>query len=309
MKPRPLLALLLLTVVPPLLGALLAPHVYTHLIPALHRAWPKFAPFNAPEFQRVMDRCVVAVSLLLLFPAFRLSGLAPQMRDALKLSRKRGVALARAVAVGMVSMGGAYFLGWLFGGYRVSSSVRNWPDFFSHAGFFLAGSVFIGVFEEMFFRGFVFGALRRRMGFWTAAVTASLFFMSLHFLHPALPPGFDGTRWSAGFAMMPLVICSLDPERDRAFAITLFLMGLTLCRIYERDGNLWRAIGLHGGWVWAMQLGAFALDHNWAIMRGVLGPSDYVAQGPVAIPIIAAFLAWALIERRGRASPDIVNHP
>ncbi len=294
MKPRPILAILLLIVVPPLVGALIAPMVNAHLITALHRMWPGFEPFNAPEFRRVMDRCVLAVSFVLLFPALRLSGLLPRIRGALKISGDRVRVLAVAAMVGLLSMSCGYLLGWLMGGYRLNSGISA-AQILGRAAMFLAGSIFIGLFEETFFRGFFFGALRPRLNFWLAAIIASLFFASVHFLHPNLPANFDASRWSSGFAVMPLMIQGFDPARDGAFAITLFLMGLTLCRLYETDGHLWRAIGLHGGWVWAMQLSAFVFNHNWAIMRGLLGPGDYVSQGALAIVIVAVFFVWAIL--------------
>jgi membrane protease YdiL (CAAX protease family) len=296
MKPRPLLALLLLVLVPVLAGALLAPLVYAHVVPALFRMFPSVDSFNTPDFPRVVNRCVMAVVLVMLVPSFRVSGLGATLRASLRLDASRARTLAVAVVVGLGSMGVAYLAGWLLGGYRISDDVRGWPHALSRAALFLGGSVFIGVFEETFFRGFVFGALRTRLGFWIAAVLASLFFMSLHFLHPPVPEGFDGSRWNAGLALLPQIAQGFDAARDGAFAITLFLMGLTLCRLYESDGHLWLCIGLHGGWVWAMQNGAFVLDRNWAFMRGVFGPSDYVAQGPAAIPIVAGFLAWAVLK-------------
>ena len=45
MKPRPFVALLMLIAIPPLIGALIAPQVNAHLIPALHRAWPHVSMF------------------------------------------------------------------------------------------------------------------------------------------------------------------------------------------------------------------------------------------------------------------------
>lgn len=318
MKARPLAALLLLVAVPLTAGALLAPPVFAHVVPALQRAFPGFGSLARTDFLRAMDRCVMLAALAMLVPAFRMSGLMPRIREALKLSRRRAWLLAASVAVGLVSMGGAYVAGWLLGGYRASHELDSGGQMLAKAAQFLGGSVFIGLFEECFFRGFVFGALRTRLGFGTAALAASVFFASLHFLHPPLPPDFDGTKWNAGFVAMAQAAGGFELERDGAFALTLLLMGLTLCRLYERDGHLWRAIGLHGGWVWAMQSGGFALDRNWAILRGVLGPSDYVAQGPVAIPIIAAFLAWALLAGRGTGTQNqalpggasgFINHP
>lgn len=293
MMPRPVRALLLLLFVPPAVGALIAPHIFAHVTPLLHRIAPDFHSFDNPEFIRILDRCVLGVAIAMLVPTIRMSGLAPRIRDALRLTAPRVRTLALAIVIGLASMGIAYFIGWLFGGYRVDGDVRGWWHVLGRAAFFLFGAVFVGVFEEVFFRGFVFGAIRTRLAFPVAAAIASLFFMSMHFLHPKLAAEFDGTRWNAGFAVAPEILGAFDLKRDGAFAVTLFLMGLTLCRLYESDGHLWRCVGLHGGWVWAMQTGAFVLNHNWAILRPLLGPSDYIAQGPVAIPIIGAFLVWS----------------
>lgn len=304
MKARPLQALLLLVAVPLVLGAVIAPQAYAHLLPLLQRAFPAVDSFADADFPRVMDRCVVGVVLVVLVPAFRMSGMLPRLRTALRLGGGRAGLLAASVGIGLASMGGAYVLGWLLGGYRTSDDVMSPAHLAGRGALFLAGSVFVGLFEEIFFRGFLFGVLRTRLGFWPAAVAGSVFFMSLHFLHPPLPDDFDGTRWSAGFTALAHVAGGFDVARDAAFALTLFLMGLTLCRLYERDGHLWRMIGLHGGWVFAMQFGAFAFDRNWAILRGLLGPSDYVAQGPVAVPITAAFLVWALVRAPGAGAPE-----
>ena len=67
--------------------------------------------------------------------------------------------------------------------------------------------------EELFFRGFLFGGLRRRMGFWTAALISSAVFAFTHYL-PLL---------------MPL----------------LFVVGLGLAWVYERRGSLWPCMAAH----------------------------------------------------------------
>lgn len=295
MKPRPLVAVALLLVLAPLLGALLAPLVYDHVVPLLHRQWPHYRPFDAPDLPRVLNRCVLVATLAFLVPALRLSGLWPTLRAALRLDGARLRVLAVAVALGLGSMGLAYVVGWLLGGYRISDEFTSWTLLANRMGVFLVGAVFIGLFEECFFRGFLFGALRQRLGFLPAALLASAVFASVHFLQPPEEAVAEGTRWNAGLALLPSLFGGFDPSRDAAFAATLFLMGLAFCWHYEDDRHLWRIAGLHAGWVWSMQLGAFALDHNWAIMRGVLGPSDYIAQGSVAIPIVLAFLAAAIL--------------
>jgi membrane protease YdiL (CAAX protease family) len=76
------------------------------------------------------------------------------------------------------------------------------------------GAVLVAaVYEEILFRGFVFGMLRPRLGFALAAAASSFIFA---LLHPPL------------FAMGPI-----------------FLVGLVLCYVYERTGSLYYAMFYH----------------------------------------------------------------
>ena len=297
MKPRPVAAVAGFLLLAPLAGALLAPAVQGYVVPLLHRIWPDFAPFADPPFSRVLNRCVLVAALLFLVPALRVSGLLPELRTALRTSPGRLKSLALSVLLGLLSMGLAYAVGWWLGGYRLSDDDAG----IGRLLMFLAGSVYIGLFEEAFFRGFVFGALRQRLGGMAGAIVASVFFSAVHFIQPSegVP---SGGGWRAGLALLPHLFGGFEPARDAAFAVTLFLMGLTLCRMYERDGHLWRAVGLHAGWVWAMQAGALVLDRNWAVMRDILGPSDYVAQGPLALPVVLAFFLSTLRRRNVAAT-------
>lgn len=300
MTPRPLSALAALILLPLLAGALVAPVAHGHVVPALDRLMPG-GSFAAPEFTRVVTRCVMLVALVSLPWIVRLSGLRPELASALRPDRHRARALAGAIAVGVTSLLAAYGTGYLLAGYRLSDDIHGTGHLVSRAALFLGTAVFVGLFEETLFRGFLHGALRSRLSFWPAAVAGSLFFAILHFMHPPLPVGFDPDRWYAGLALLPHLFGEFQPDRDGAFFCTLFLMGLALCARRERDGHLWYAIGLHGGWVWALQLGAFVLDRNWAFLRGPLGGSDYIAQGAIAVPILLLFLLWNLRPTANRA--------
>lgn len=67
-------------------------------------------------------------------------------------------------------------------------------------GLFMAAAVGAPLLEETFFRGALFGALRRRLGFWTALVGSAAFFAALH---PQLPLGFlPIALLGAGFAAL-----------------------------------------------------------------------------------------------------------
>ncbi|MDI6873535.1 MAG: CPBP family intramembrane metalloprotease [Actinomycetota bacterium] len=85
------------------------------------------------------------------------------------------------------------------------------------ADLLVAGLVIIiaaPVFEEIFFRGFLYPAMRRRMGVWSASLLNGFLFAAVHF--------------------------SLFGLLGRTLVGTLF------CLLYEYTGNLWSPVAAHG---------------------------------------------------------------
>lgn len=81
-----------------------------------------------------------------------------------------------------------------------------------------AGVLFVviaPVAEELFFRGFLYGALRNRLGPFAAAAAGGIVFGSLHVF--------------TGLEAVPLLI----------------VLGVILCLVYERTGSLYPCIGMH----------------------------------------------------------------
>lgn len=81
-----------------------------------------------------------------------------------------------------------------------------------------AGVLFVvlaPVAEELFFRGFLYGALRNRFGPLSAAAVGGLIFGSLHVF--------------TGLEAVPLLVA----------------LGVILCLVYERTGSLYPCIGIH----------------------------------------------------------------
>ncbi|HKU18287.1 MAG TPA: type II CAAX endopeptidase family protein [Candidatus Saccharimonadales bacterium] len=76
------------------------------------------------------------------------------------------------------------------------------------------------VVEEIMFRGFLFGGLRRRLSFPIVTLLVSVIFASLHLLE-----GAGGLLWVAG--------------------IDTFVLSLVLCYVREKTSNLWAGIGIH----------------------------------------------------------------
>jgi uncharacterized protein len=84
-----------------------------------------------------------------------------------------------------------------------------------------AGILIIGVApvsEEIFFRGFMYGGLRRRLPWWAAALIAGLVFGALHYTGPD------------SIGVVP----------------QLAVLGFILAWLYERTGSLWPPILMHG---------------------------------------------------------------
>jgi len=130
--------------------------------------------------------------------------------------------LVRAVAIGLI----AFVLASLFN-YGVQSLMDKPPhnpqlDLIAPGGFswgrLLVTLIVFGAVapftEEMFFRGLIYGWLRRRVSVWLAAGVSGLGFAVLH-----------GIWW-----LIP----------------ALFLLGVALALIYERSGSIWASVITHG---------------------------------------------------------------
>jgi len=68
--------------------------------------------------------------------------------------------------------------------------------------------------EELLFRGYYFGKLRRENGFWISAIFTSILFGIIH------------GQWNVG--------------------VDTFALSIFLCLLREKTGSIWMSIGLHG---------------------------------------------------------------
>jgi membrane protease YdiL (CAAX protease family) len=302
--PRPVLAILLLLVVPVILGCLASPWVF-RAVPRLNDAFLQSESDSLanPSFERVTSRCVSLAALFLLVPVIRMAGLGGHLGRSLAFSRSRWGDLARAWLLGCASMGALYAAGWLAGAYAPSPKVAGWGPAGARMLSFVAGSLFIGFFEEAFFRGFLFGAARTKAAFWPAALLTSAFFSSVHFMRPDAPAAVTDPAWHSGFALLPHLFAKVTLAKDWPFMTTLFFMGIALCGYVERKGCLHFAIGLHAGWVLAMQTAAYLLDRKKGFLDPLFSRSDFLSKGALALLVILPF-AWYAARGVARATPS-----
>ncbi len=151
--------------------------------------------------------------------------------------------------------------------------------------------LFVGLYEELLFRGYALSTLASGMGFWPGAVLLSLVFGAVHYF--------------------------LKPMETWADGLSVTLIGFFLCLTLRRTGSLWWAIGFHFGFDWAALFvfggpnsgnGGRPMDER-LLASSFHGPA-WLTGGPLGpeasllvFPVIAALFALFLARYRERLFP------
>ncbi len=280
-------------------GGLLAPWVHGALVRA-GRQFPGLAELRDLEFERVISRCVLAVVVLGLIPMLRMSGV--RRREAVGLggggSGYRDLASgggAGALAVLLLTA-----TGWLAGVYEPAESISlSWASSLLPG---LVAALAIATFEEVLFRGALFGGLRPVIGGGAAAVVCSAVFALVHIATPEPTVGIAHAHWSAGLELLPDMFRMVH---GGAFYLpyvgSLFLMGVALCAMYVWRGSIWMGIGLHAGmiWMWLWVPRVLAPAQQSGLGDGS-GPSGLVKSHSVFLCMLGLAVALALLAANQR---------
>jgi membrane protease YdiL (CAAX protease family) len=189
--------------------------------------------------------------------------------------------LTIAAVVGMIA---------LAGGYTVSGLALHGTAALRSAVLWGLAFLAVGLYEEVYFRGYPLAALTRGLGFWPAALGLSLLFGALHYFNKPMESWLD-------FASVGLI-------------------GLFFCFSIRRTGSVWFAIG----WHFTYNFGSMALfggpntGNGGKPLPGHLldsafhGP-DWLTGGPMgpeaSVFIFVAIAAlFAGIHRRFRTAPQ-----
>lgn len=111
-----------------------------------------------------------------------------------------------------------------------------------YAGVWALGFLVVAFFEEFLMRGYALFTLASGIGFWPAAILLSIPFGAGHIYNP-------GENWVG--------------------ATTAVFMGLLLCLVVRRTGDLWFAIGLHAAWDYAQSF-VYSVPDSGVTVRGHL---------------------------------------
>ena len=279
-------------------GALLAPGLFWLGQWAIQQdVIPQLRPFG---FEKYLNRAVLVLALGLLWPLIRGLGLSrwTDLRLHPNPWRLRDLATGLALAVGGLAAVGALLV---WGG---DLTFKGWPDLPSVLGAVLTGAV-VALIEETFFRGALFGVLRRDMSWPVALVGLSLFFAVLHFLRPDPSVGrVQEVAWNSGLLLLPHLFWQFS-HMDLLLGtlFTLFLMGCVLGFAVVRTGSLYLAVGLHAGWVFALKL----LSHITHITRRPessrwIGDDMRSGLAPAVLMAATGLILLLLLRRRQKAT-------
>ncbi len=144
---------------------------------------------------------------------------------------------------------GVYHFGSLaLGGARILKFAVFWSVLF----------LFVGLFEEFFFRGYTQFTLSRGLGFWPAALMLSAAFGGIHL-------GNSG--------------------ESKIGALGAALIGLFFCLTLRRTGNLWFAVGMHMAWDWGETFFYSVPDSGFVapghLFNATIAGPEWLTGGPV----------------------------
>lgn len=262
-------------------GALLAPPLYW-LGQHLTRIAPKLA---TEPFHRYVDRSILGIALLGLWPLVKSLGFASVTEIGLVSPRGQCKRLAGGFLFGLFSL--AIIAGTAFAFHaRVLNSKLSGADIAHKLFSAAATAIIVAILEEILFRGALFGSLRKVFHWFFALVISSLFYALMHYFKSADITG--PVTWLSGLQLLPLMFQNLaDFQAMVPGFFNLTLAGILLAWAYQRTGNLYFSIGLHGGWIfwikaYAAVSGSAPQANLWLWGKGSMA----IVNGWIALPVL-----------------------
>jgi uncharacterized protein len=134
----------------------------------------------------------------------------------------------------------------IFGGYSFGALAEHGADILKWGLLELVGFIFVGLYEEFLFRGYLQHSLSKLVGFWPAGIVLSVGFGAVHLSN-------QGEDWVG--------------------AASIVVVGLLFVFTLKRTGNLWYAVGLHAGFDWAESF-LYSVPDSGELIFGHLSDSE-----------------------------------
>lgn len=297
---RPLRALVIYIVAVFIGGALLAPPLYW-LVQYFAHSFPRLA---AAPFHRYVNRALLGIALVGLWPLVKNLGFASPREIGLVKPRGQLKKLGAGFLLGLVSLA-------VIGGLAFALHARQLNPKLTDANLAhnllsaVGTAIIVAVLEEILFRGALFGALRKAFHWIFALVISSMVYAILHYFESADMAG--QVTWLSGLKLLPLMLQNLGNLHAAIPGFfNLTLAGVLLGWAYQRTGNLYFSIGLHGGWIFWIK----AYD---AVTRLAPGANAWwwgsgrmaIVNGWIALPVLVLtllFFGWKISNSRPPSS-------
>lgn len=279
-------SLVLLFLIAPVIGLFASPWIYRCLQPFAAEGSVLDAPFY-----RVASRVVLVAVALFFYPAYRLSGLGGRAGCGLPATPERTALIRRGFLLGFSGMLLIYLFGVVLDVFVWDTGNRTVPVLIRKSISALVGGFAVSVFEEILFRGFIFGVLRKASGLLSAVILGSLFFATVHLMRPVNPPVID--QWNSGFLLFGNLFARANGTLWQE-AGTLFFMGVILSMLCYWTKSVYLAIGLHAGWVCVMMLFRLFMDNRETCVQ-LFGTTDWVSKAWIGVGFSLFFLLLTLL--------------
>jgi hypothetical protein len=252
---HPLRALLIYLVLVFVLGAALAPWLYEFVQWAAGLS-PIFEKLARNPFHRFVHRSLLAMAVLGLWPLLRSLRMRSWREIGLVGPAGQWGNLGMGFALGFGSLACVAALA-LACGARTVHPAPVLSKLLSAA----LSAVFVGILEEILFRGALFGGLRKGLHWVAALLISGSVYAIVHFFQR--PPSPEKVTWSSGFELLPPMVRGFVEVKALVPGfLILLLAGAILGLAYQRTGTLYCSIGLHAGWIfWLKSYAVFTTAH------------------------------------------------
>ena len=227
-------------------AALISPWIHHGLVAA---------GFTGIPFRRVVNRCLIGLALIGLWPFVKALGVRSRDELGLKKYPQLGRDLMRGLLIGSALL-------MLAAAVSLAVGASHWVPrvgWGKQIGSAFATAVTVAMLEEILFRGAIMTAFTRISGAVAGIVVSSGLYGILHFFgRPENPTVVD---WKAGFVVLGRMFAGFTEFQQVVpgfFSLTL--LGVILALAFRRTGALIMSMGIHAGLVFWVKLFGFATD-------------------------------------------------
>lgn len=269
-------------------GSLLAPPLWFAGQWAIESDWlPLLAGFRFPKY---LNRGVLIAALVGLWPFLKSLGL----KNFGSMGLQPNPAWKSDAAMGFLAGAGGLSLvaaGLVWADRLALKATWSW----GWLGSAMATAITVALLEEFFFRGALFGVMRRYLKPVAAGCWLSLIFAALHFIkpHKSLKRWSGDVEWWTGFDVLAHSFWQFaEPRLLVGGLLTLFAVGAVLTVATYATKSLFYSIGLHAGWVFVLRLVQMSSRQqgpaDWWVGRGLI-------TGVVPLVLVVATGAWLYV--------------